>query len=111
MNILRVGLVELDVDQRLLVAFPVEIVAHAAPAWVDVPEEIGDLRVIGQRWVAHPQPDPAVPLDHWVAADARAGWNVRLARHLHTGAAAVVRETVIATLNGASDSLPAESGA
>ena len=63
-----VGEVHQVVDHEPVVALHVDGLAVAGPLRIVVPVHVRHQRGIGQRRIAHPQPDEAMPLDHGIGA-------------------------------------------
>ncbi len=99
------GQVEQIVDDELPVGRDVEIAAFGPPVGVIEPMEIGDLVRIGERRIAHPYPQPAIPLDHRIAFDLRRRRYGVLARHLHASAGAVISQAMVVALQMIADEL------
>ena len=63
----EMGEIEQVVDDELPVALDVEVLALRAPVRIVEPVEVGDLVGIGERGIAHPDPQPVIALDHRIA--------------------------------------------
>jgi hypothetical protein len=75
------------VDDETVVAFDMNGLAVAGPAGIVVPVHVRYQRGIGQRRIAHPEPDETMPLDHWIRA--HAGRRIDGLLRGHEGAAAL----------------------
>src|SRR5581483_10334813 len=64
-----------------------------------------DLAGIGLGWIAHPQPDPVVLLDHRVRLHLCRRRDAVLARNLHARTGRVVLQAVIRTVHDVADEL------
>ena len=90
--------IEQVVADELPVALRVQIVGLGAPVRIVEPMVVGDLGGIGQRRIAHPDPQPLVALDHRIGLHPRARRDHVLARHAHAGAGAIEAQPVIVAL-------------
>ena len=93
------GEIEQVLDDELVVRLDMQAIALGAPRRMIEPAEVADLRRIGERRLAHPDPDPAVALDDRVAADAGRGGNDVLSRHADTLSGRIVSKAVVAALD------------
>ena len=83
------------VDDQLVVAVDVEIGALVAPVVGALPRVRNDQALVGERRIAHPDPDPVVLLHRRKGAHLRAGRDRRLTRHVDALAGDVELEPVI----------------
>ena len=95
-----VGEVHQIVDHQAIVAFDVNGLAVAGPGRIVVPVHVRHQRRIGQRRIAHPQPDEAMPLDHGIGAHAGRRVDGLLRGHVGAAALRVVFQPVIAADHG-----------
>ena len=84
------------VDHQPVVALGVDVLAVRRPGRVVVPVQVRDQSRVGQRRVAHPQPDESMPLDQRIGPDAGRGIYGALRRHVYTSTRVVEFETVVA---------------
>ena len=101
----QMGEIEQVVDHELPVALDVKVLALRAPVRIVQPMVVGDLVGIGERGVAHPDPQPVIALDHRIASHPRRARDQVLARHPHAGAGLVVTEAMIVALQRIADQL------
>ena len=78
--------VEEVVDHELPVRLDMQIGAFGAPVRIVEPVEVGDLVGIGQRRIAHPDPEPMVALDDRIGPAPGALRNVLLPGNAHAAA-------------------------
>ena len=88
------------VDDEAVVALHMDGLAVAGPGRIVVPVHVRHQRRIGQRGIAHPEPDEAMALDHRIGA--HAGRRIDGLLRGHEGAAAlrIVFQAVIAADDG-----------
>ena len=84
------------VEHQAIVALDANGPAVAGPGRVVVPVQVGDQGGIGERRIAGPHPDEAMPLGHRIGAHAGAGIDRFLRRHERAAALRVVGDAVIA---------------
>ena len=84
------------VDDQLVAAVDVDRLAVARPVGVVVPVQVRHGVGVGQRRVAGPHPDVAVPLHHRVGVHRGAGVDRVLGRHEGGAAVGVVADAVVA---------------
>jgi hypothetical protein len=94
----KMGQVEQVVVDQLPIALGVQIVGPGAPVGIVEPVVIDDLRRIGERRIAHPDPQPFVALDHRIGFHLGGLRDHVLARHAHALAGAVEAQAVIVAL-------------
>ena len=95
MHELQMGEIEQIIDQQLVITGQIQPVALGAPGGIVQPVEIRNLVRVGQRRIAHPDPDPVIALDHRIAFDPGFGRNGLLARDKDAGAGRIVGQPVI----------------
>ena len=95
--------VEQVFDNQLVTALDVINRPLRAPLRVIHPVEIGYFRLVRERRVAHPHPDPAMAFGHRITSDTRRLRNRLLPRNTHALAAAIVGEAVVVTLEAIVD--------
>jgi hypothetical protein len=83
------------IDDEEVIRLVVHVVGLAAPARIAQVREVEDLRGVGLRRVAHPDPHQVLALDHRVAAHAELRRDVVLPRDLHAAAARIELEAVV----------------
>ena len=91
-----VGQVHQIVDHQPVVALHMNGLAVAGPGRIVVPVHVGHQRRVGQRRIAHPQPDEAMPLDHGIGAHAGRGVDGVLRGHVGAAALRIEFQPVIA---------------
>ena len=91
-----VGEVHQIVDHEAIIAFHMNGLAVAGPGGIVVPVHVGHQRRVGQRRIAHPEPDEAMPLDHGIGAHAGRGVDGFLRGHEGAAALRIVFQAVIA---------------
>src|SRR5262249_46770667 len=87
-------------DDEAIVAFDVNGLAVASPGRIVVPVHVRHQRGIGQRRIAHPEPDEAMPLDHGIGAHASGGVDGLLRGHEGAAPLRVELQPVIAADDG-----------
>ena len=87
--------IEQIVDQQPIAALDVKIIADRHPVGIVVPVEIRNRCVIGQRRIAHPDPDPAIALDHRIVPHARTRRHQGLSRHRDAGTGRIEHQPMI----------------
>ena len=97
--------VEQVVDDQLPVGLDVQVGRLGAPVRIVEPMEVGDLVGVGERRIAHPDPDPVIALDHRIGAHPRRLRDQVLARHAHALAGAVEAQAVVVALQRVADHL------
>ena len=102
----QMGEVEQVVDDQLPVSLDVQVRRLGAPVRIVEPMKIGDLGGIGQRRIAHPDPEPVIALDHRIGPDPRRLRNQVLAGDAHALPAAVETQTMVMALQRIIDEFP-----
>ena len=96
MDVGQVREIEQVVADQQVVRVVVRVAAlEAAPARIVEPVRVGDQRGVGFGRIAHPDPDPAMALDHREGAHAGIGRHGVLRRHFDALAGAVEQQAVI----------------
>src|SRR6185312_4432413 len=99
MDELQMRQVEEILDDEEIIPLEVQALALGAPGRIVHPMEIRDERRIGERRIAHPDPNPMIAFDDRIGAHPRLRRDRLLARHADAGAAAVIDEAVIEALD------------
>jgi hypothetical protein len=84
------------IDNHPVIAFDVDGLAVAGPGRIVIPVHVRNQRRIGQRRIAHPQPDESVTLDHRIGAHTGRRIDGFLRRHEGATARRIVFQAVVA---------------
>src|ERR1043166_8757597 len=72
-----------------------QVAVQGTPLRMVQPLRIGDQRRVRERWIAHPDPDPAMLLHDGKSPDPRVRWNPRLRRDADTLPGSIEQQAVI----------------
>ena len=101
----KVRQIEQIIDDKLPVRLDMEIGAFGSPFRIVQPMEIRDRSGIGERRIAHPDPNPVIAFDHRIASYLRSVRNLLLPRDVNAMAVARKAQSVIEALQRIADKL------
>jgi hypothetical protein len=99
----KVRQIEQIIDDKLPVRVDMEIGAFGSPVRIVKPMEIRDRSGIGERRIAHPDPNPVIAFDHWIASYLRSSRNLFLPGDVNAMTVACKAQSVIEALQCIAD--------